>query len=248
MRGYPKSLWAGVTALTLLLGPMTGLSGPAAGAAFAAEKPFIHPVVAEVVREFEAPAHRFGAGHRGLDYGVRPGTPVMASGAGTVSFAGPVAGDGLFITIQHGRGISTTYSYLSRVDVSRTDQVAQGQVIGASGQGHPGESPGLHFGAKLNGEYIDPRLLLGDFDDITELLQLTPQLRAAHPPDGSVAFRNVSPGDASGGTLVGPAGGGGSAASVPAGAAAGAGPGDYPTGHSGYFERGSEEPKKFFPI
>jgi len=172
----------------------------------------------------------------------------MASGPGTVSFAGPVAADGLFITIQHGGGISTTYSYLSQVDVSRGDRVAQGQSIGASGRGHPGEAPGLHFGAKLNGEYIDPRLLLGDFDDITELLQLTPQLRAAHPPGGKVAFRNVPPGGASGGTGFGPPGGGGSAAAVPAGGAAGAGPGDHPTGHSAYFERSSEEPKKFFPV
>jgi len=171
----------------------------------------------------------------------------MASGAGTVSFAGPVAADGLFITIQHVGGISTTYSYLSQVDVSRGEQVAQGQVIGASGRGHPGEAPGLHFGAKLNGEYIDPRLLLGDFDDITELLQLTPQLPAAHHSDGDAGFRKVPPEGASGETGYGPPGGGGSVAAVPAGAVAGAGSEEYLTGHSDYFERGSEDPKKFFP-
>jgi len=160
-------------------------SGTVAGAAVAAEKPFIAPVQAEVVRGFEPPSHRFGPGHRGIDYGVPSGTPVVASGAGRVSFAGPVAND-LFVTIEHSGGIATTYSFLSRIDVSSGDLVAQGQVIAASGHGHPGGSPGLHFGAKLHGEYIDPRLLLSDFDDITDLLQLQPTIAGSKA--GGAAF------------------------------------------------------------
>lgn len=168
MRGFFLR-WACVSAaLFLLLGPATGAAAAAKG------RPFIAPVDAEIVRRFEQPSNKFGPGHRGTDYGLPSGTTVRASGEGTVSFAGPVAADGLFITIQHLGGISTTYSYLSRVDVRQGDRITQGQVIGLSGGGHPGGLPGLHFGAKRNGEYIDPEVLLKDFDDVSGLLQLTP--------------------------------------------------------------------------
>jgi murein DD-endopeptidase MepM/ murein hydrolase activator NlpD len=162
------------------------LSSTVSTAGAAGEKPFIAPVKAEIVRDFEPPSHEFGAGHRGIDYGVPPETMVTASGAGTVSFAGQVAND-LYVTIEHSGGISTMYSYLSRIDVSSGDPVGQGQVIAHSGHGHPGGPPGLHFGAKLNGKYIDPRLLLSDFDDITDLLELQPAIDGSQAGEG--AFR-----------------------------------------------------------
>jgi hypothetical protein len=149
------------------------LLGPSAGVVLAAQRPFVPPVQAEIARGFEAPSHQFAAGHRGVDYAVAAGTPVRASGAGSVEFAGPVAGS-LYVTLRHADGIETTYSFLSRIDVRKGDQVPQGQVVGLSGEGHPGESHSLHFGAKVNGKYIDPLSLLGDFEDITDLLSLTP--------------------------------------------------------------------------
>ncbi len=148
--------------------------GPFAGTARAAGKPFIAPVNAEVTRGFEPPSHRFGPGHRGIDYGVPSGTTVRASGNGTVKFAGQVADDGLFVTVEHAGGIETTYSFLSHIEVSKGDSVTQGQAIGRSGDGHAGGAPSLHFGAKKNGDYIDPEILLKGFDDITDILTLTP--------------------------------------------------------------------------
>lgn len=167
MRGRQRILWAYIGALLLVLGPSMGM-------AIAAEKPFVAPVEAQVTRGFDQPANRFAAGHRGIDYDVPVGTSVTASGAGTVSFAGRTADDGMAVTVQHVGGIATTYSYLSRVDVSKGDQVAQGQVIGHSGEGHDGGPALLHFGAKRNGEYIDPEILLSNFDDITDLISLVP--------------------------------------------------------------------------
>lgn len=167
MRGIQNLRWACLCALIALL-------GPSAGVAPAAQRPFVPPVQAEIARWFEAPSHQFAAGHRGVDYAVPAGTPVQASGAGFIEFAGPVGGS-LYVTLRHADGIETTYSFLSRIDVSLGDQVAQGQPVGLSGDGHPGESHGLHFGAKVNGKYTDPLALLGDFDDITDLLSLTPE-------------------------------------------------------------------------
>ncbi|MGH2810953.1 MAG: M23 family metallopeptidase, partial [Actinomycetota bacterium] len=93
---------------------------------------------------------------------------------GTVSFAGPVAHDGLFVTIDHANGLQTTYSFLSLVVVSAGQVVRRGDRIANSGNGHPGGPPLLHFGAKRNGSYIDPEPLLSDGDDISRYLSLAP--------------------------------------------------------------------------
>jgi murein DD-endopeptidase MepM/ murein hydrolase activator NlpD len=163
---------------------------PATGAALAAGKPFVAPVNAEVTRKFEAPSHKFGPGHRGIDYGVPSGTTVRASGVGTVTFAGQVADDGLFVTIEHQGGISTTYSYLSQIDVSKGDRVNQGQAIALSGEGHGGSQAALHFGAKQGGDYIDPEVLLKELDDISDLISLE-AIKAGRLDSGADDFREA---------------------------------------------------------
>ena len=143
---------------------------------FAAETSFSPPVDGPVVRKFEEPLGPYAAGHRGIDYGVPSGTEVYASGSGVVKFAGPVAGDGLFITIAHDAQLETTYSFLSGLQVTAGQRVGRGDPIGFSGEGHPGEDrPVLHFGAKLAGRYLDPELLLfANLKDISDLISLAP--------------------------------------------------------------------------
>ena len=115
------------------------------------------PVTGPVIRDFDPPADPFGSGHRGIDIAAPAGTPVLAAEAGTVIFAGRVGGE-LFVTVDHGGGLASTYSWLSAVGVGRNDVVGGGQVIASSGTGHPGslEPAHLHLGVKLNGEYVDP--------------------------------------------------------------------------------------------
>jgi murein DD-endopeptidase MepM/ murein hydrolase activator NlpD len=114
------------------------------------------PVTGPVIRGFDPPASPFGAGHRGIDVAVPFGTPILAPEAGTVAFAGPVGGE-LFVTLDHGGGLTSTYSWLSSVAVRRGDAVAAGQLIGTTGLGHPGSAvPHLHFGVRLGGGYVDP--------------------------------------------------------------------------------------------
>ncbi|HEY7043125.1 MAG TPA: M23 family metallopeptidase, partial [Nocardioidaceae bacterium] len=55
-----------------------------------------------VVRGFEPPADPWGPGHRGVDIAGAPGQPVLAVAAGTVTFAGQVAGTGV-VVVNHGR-------------------------------------------------------------------------------------------------------------------------------------------------
>ena len=118
------------------------------------------PVEGPVIRAFDPPEQPYGTGHRGIDIGADPGTPVRAAEDGVVAFAGPIGGS-LFVSIDHADGIRTTYSWLSTVAVSRGQEVLRGAILGTTGGGHPGvEPPHLHFGARIGDTYIDPMTLL----------------------------------------------------------------------------------------
>lgn len=122
---------------------------------------FSPPVDAPIAASFIPPESDYGSGHRGVDYRVPVGTQVRAVAPGIVSFAGSVAGV-LAVTIDHGSGIESTYTGLSRVDVSEGERVDGGRYVGASGGVHG--APGLHLGAKVNGEYVDPSSFFNALD------------------------------------------------------------------------------------
>jgi murein DD-endopeptidase MepM/ murein hydrolase activator NlpD len=131
------------------------------------------PVTGPVTRGFDPPTSPFGAGHRGIDIAVPFGTTILAPESGTVSFAGRVGGE-LFVTLDHGGGLSSTYSWLSSAAVSKGDVVAVGQPIGATGRGHPGSAvPHLHLGVRLDVEYQDPLAYLASLG-VQDLIRLVP--------------------------------------------------------------------------
>jgi hypothetical protein len=80
-----------------------------------------------------------------------------------VTFAGNAASTRA-VTIDHGTGLVTTYSNLSEVSVRAGEAVSAGTWIGRVGSAHQGTDGGLHFGAKQDGVYVDPRLYLGPID------------------------------------------------------------------------------------
>jgi len=134
---------------------------------------WVWPVRGPVVQAFDPPDSPFGAGHRGIDIAVPVGTSIVAPESGSVSFAGRVGGH-LFITIDHGDELQSTYSWLSAMSVGRGDLVARGQVIGTTGIGHPGSAiPHLHLGVRLAGSYVDPLDYLGP-QSVVDLIRLTP--------------------------------------------------------------------------
>jgi murein DD-endopeptidase MepM/ murein hydrolase activator NlpD len=131
------------------------------------------PIVGPVIRGFDPPDSPFGSGHRGIDIAAPVGTPVRAATTGSVTFAGPVGGR-LFVTVDHGAGLESTYSFLDSVAVRRGDVVSQGQVIARSGTGHAGDIvPGLHFGVKLSDTYVDPLAYLGPVE-VWRFIRLAP--------------------------------------------------------------------------
>ena len=112
-----------------------------------------------LVRPYVAPAHEYGPGHRGID--IRPGgaSVARAPARGVVAFSGSVAGRPL-VTIDHGDGLVTTLEpVVSELEpgvvVGRGERVGE---IGVGGHADPGT---VHFGVRLDGEYINPMLLLG---------------------------------------------------------------------------------------
>jgi murein DD-endopeptidase MepM/ murein hydrolase activator NlpD len=110
-------------------------------------------------RPYEAPAHRYGTGHRGVDLRPIGSESVRAPADGTIAFAGLVAGRGV-LTIDHGEGLVTTLEpivspLLSGETVRGGDLVG---VVALGGHAAPGD---LHFGVRLAGDYINPLLLLG---------------------------------------------------------------------------------------
>jgi murein DD-endopeptidase MepM/ murein hydrolase activator NlpD len=131
------------------------------------------PVIGPVIRGFDPPDSPFGSGHRGIDIAAPVGTVVVAPAAGQVSFAGNVGGH-LFVTVDHGGGLLSTCSYLSAILVRKGDVVVAGQPLGLSGSGHPGDViPSLHFGVRLNGEYVDPLDYLAPMS-VVDLIHLAP--------------------------------------------------------------------------
>jgi murein DD-endopeptidase MepM/ murein hydrolase activator NlpD len=131
------------------------------------------PVVGPLIRGFDPPDSPFGSGHRGIDIAASVGSPVRAAAEGTVTFAGPVGGR-LFVTIDHGAGLESTYSWVDALLVRRGDVVTRGQVIARSGTGHAGALvPHLHVGVRLLDVYVDPLTYLGPVE-VWRFIRLAP--------------------------------------------------------------------------
>jgi len=116
------------------------------------------PVNGTVTSEF---GPRWGSFHPGLDIADPAGTPIAASKAGVVVFAGSNGGYGLFVIIDHGGGFATAYAHQSRLGVSQGQQVSQGQTIGYVGSTGFSTGNHVHFEIRVNGTAQNPRSYLG---------------------------------------------------------------------------------------
>lgn len=99
--------------------------------------------------------------HKGVDFAVPTGTPVMAAGAGTVEFMGWANGYGNFLKIDHGNGFATGYAHLSRFvpGMRRGAHVRQGQVIAYSGMTGMATGPHLHYETFVHNVQVNPLTL-----------------------------------------------------------------------------------------
>ena len=127
------------------------------------------PSTGEVTSDFGARESPGGIGstdHKGKDFAAGAGSPIVAVAAGKVTHAGD-AGDGYgnSVVISHGavdgHPIETLYGHLSEINVKEGDLVSPVQVIGAEGNTGVSTGPHLHFGVKLDGQWVDPDEFLG---------------------------------------------------------------------------------------
>ncbi|MDQ3628907.1 MAG: M23 family metallopeptidase [Actinomycetota bacterium] len=114
----------------------------------------------EVTAYFDPPSTPYGPGHLGVDLLGHPGQSVHATAAGTVSFAGQVAGKPV-VVVDHGQERSTYEPVVA--GVRRGDQVMTGQPIGTLVlmAGHCLPFACLHLGRRMDDTYLDPLHLLG---------------------------------------------------------------------------------------
>ena len=92
--------------------------------------------------------------HQGTDFAAPIGTPVMASGSGTVEYVGWKGGYGKFISIRHSAVYQTNYAHLQDYakGIRRGAKVQQGQIIGYSGNTGSSTGPHLHYEVVVNGK------------------------------------------------------------------------------------------------
>ena len=92
--------------------------------------------------------------HQGTDFAAPIGTPVMASGAGTVEYSGWKGGYGKFISVRHSAVYQTNYAHLQDYakGIRRGAKVQQGQVIGYLGSTGSSTGPHLHYEVIVNGK------------------------------------------------------------------------------------------------
>jgi len=113
-----------------------------------------------VLEPFRAPAHAYGAGHRGIDIEAAIGSVVVAPAPGIVAFRGTVV-DRPLLTIEHDGGLVTTFEPVDS-SLQPGDSVVAGDAIGAVATGSHTEPAAMHLGVRLDGVYINPLLLFGD--------------------------------------------------------------------------------------
>lgn len=104
--------------------------------------------------------------HTGIDFTAATGTPIYATGDGTVNEAGyDNGGYGNNVVINHGYGYQSLYAHMKKVKVRVGDRVKRGEVIGWIGSTGKSTGPHLHYEVIKNGEKIDPIHFF--FNDLT---------------------------------------------------------------------------------
>lgn len=98
--------------------------------------------------------------HAGIDFRAPSGRGVEATAAGRVVVAGRSGGYGNLVEIDHGKGLTTRYAHLSKIEVRVGQQVEKGDMVGRVGSTGRSTGPHLHYETRVNGTAVNPKRYL----------------------------------------------------------------------------------------
>ena len=95
--------------------------------------------------------------HEGIDFSSGTGTPIYATGDGTVVKARRTSGGyGNMVVIDHGFGYQTLYGHMYTIGVLEGNNVKRGDIIGTVGSTGYSKGPHLHYEVHVNGHHVNP--------------------------------------------------------------------------------------------
>ena len=100
------------------------------------------------------------APHSGLDIPAPVGQKVIAPAAGIVAQTGDYFFNGNTVLIDHGQGLISMFCHLSKIQVSKGQHIAQGEMLGLVGKTGRVTGAHLHWSMSLNNARVDPQLFL----------------------------------------------------------------------------------------
>ena len=95
--------------------------------------------------------------HKGVDFAGKQDEPVIATGAGVVSWAGRRYGYGLLVEIDHGGGLKTRYGHANELLVKEGDIVTKGEQIALMGNTGRSTGPHVHYEVLRGEQQINPK-------------------------------------------------------------------------------------------
>jgi len=96
------------------------------------------------------------APHRGVDFAMPQGTPVLAVGDGEVVMAKRSGAAGYYVAVRHGRTYTTRYMHLRKLLVKPGQKVKRGDRIALSGNTGRSTGPHLHYEVWINQQAVNP--------------------------------------------------------------------------------------------
>lgn len=121
--------------------------------------PSMWPVHGEISSDFGNrfhPVYGYSRFHSGLDIAAPSGLPIVATAAGSVTYAGWMQGYGYAVEVDHGNGLKTLYAHCSQVLVQNGQYVQAGQKVALVGSTGISTGPHCHYEILKNGNPINP--------------------------------------------------------------------------------------------
>lgn len=130
-----------------------------------ASLPLGHPVLNETVLTSKFgvrrdPFTKRPTHHSGLDFIGGPMAPIVATGPGTVKFAGWAGAYGNMVEIDHGNGFISRYAHMKKLNVKRGQIIETGDQVGGMGSTGRSTATHLHYEVHFDGRARDPKNFL----------------------------------------------------------------------------------------